>query len=190
MFYFKSDLDAPLGKVIAINTRHPEPEAWKTIIAECPDTLRDVSLVGNLFIASYLQDAKSAVKLFTLSGDHVRDVSFKGIGSAAGFGGKRTDTETFYSFASFATPPSIYRYDIITGQSQLLRQAEVDINPDDYTVKQVFYTSKDGTKVPMFICHRKGVKLDGSNPTLLYGYGGFNIPLTPYFSITRKLRNR
>src|SRR5262249_36336942 len=110
---------------------------------------------------------------------------FPGLGTAAGFGGRRTETETFYSFSSFATPPSIYRYDLITGQSKLIRQAKVKFNPDDYEVKQVFYPSKDGTKVPMFITARKGIVLDGSHPTLLYAYGGFNIPLTPQFSVSR-----
>jgi prolyl oligopeptidase len=112
-------------------------------------------------------------------------VEFPGLGTAGGFGGKRTDTETFYTFSSYATPPSIYRYDMITGESKLLRQAKVDFDPSQFEVKQVFYKSKDGTKVPMFITHKKGLKLDGTNPTLLYGYGGFNIPLTPAFSISR-----
>jgi len=115
----------------------------------------------------------------------VRDVQLPGIGTAGGFGGKRTDTETFYSFSSFATPPSIFRYDLITGTSKLLRQAKVKFDPQQYEVKQVFYPSKDGTKVPMFLAHKKGVKLDGNNPTLLYGYGGFNISLTPGFSVSR-----
>jgi prolyl oligopeptidase len=115
----------------------------------------------------------------------VRDVQFPGMGTAGGFGGRRVDTETFYSYLSFITPPSTYRYDLITGESTLLQQAKVDFNPSDYESKQVFYTSKDGTKVPMFISHKKGLKLDGTNPTLLYGYGGFNIPLTPAFSISR-----
>ena len=104
----------------------------------------------------------------------------------AGFGGKRTDTETFYTFSSFATPPSIYHYDMATGESRLLRRAEVKFNPDDYEVKQVFYHSKDGTRVPMFLAYKKGIKLDGSNPTLLYGYGGFNISLPPSFSVSRR----
>jgi prolyl oligopeptidase len=115
----------------------------------------------------------------------VRVVDLPGIGTAAGFGGKRTETETFYSFSSFATPPSIYRYDLITGKSMLFRQAQVKFDPSLYEVKQIFYSSKDGTKVPMFIAHKRGIKLDGNNPTLLYGYGGFNIPLTPVFSVSR-----
>ncbi len=117
--------------------------------------------------------------MFSIDGRFVRDITLPGIGTAAGFGGKRTDTETFYSFSSFATPPSIYHYDMPTGASRLMRRAEVKFNPDDYEVKQVFYHSKDGTRVPMFVAHKKGIKLDGSNPTLLYGYGGFNISLPP-----------
>jgi len=112
-------------------------------------------------------------------------VEFPGIGTATGFGGKRTDTETFYSFSSFATPPAVFRYDMLTGESTLMKQAQVKFKPDDYQVEQVFYSSKDGTKVPMFITSKKGIKLDGSHPTLLYGYGGFAISLTPGFSIAR-----
>jgi len=123
--------------------------------------------------------------LFTLDGRLVREVQFPGIGSARGFGGRRSDTETFYSFSSFATPPSIYRYDLLTGESRLLRQAKVKFRPEDYEVQQIFYRSKDGTRVPMFLAHRKGLKRDGSNPTLLYGYGGFNISITPSFSVGR-----
>ncbi len=142
-------------------------------------------MVGNLFVAHYLKDARTQIKMYGMDGTFVREVELPGIGTAGGFGGKRTDTETFYVFSSFATPPSIYRYDLVTGQSKLIRRANVKFNPDDYEVKQVFYKSKDGTKVPMFLTAKKGVKLDGSNPTLLYGYGGFNIPMTPSFSITR-----
>jgi prolyl oligopeptidase len=185
VFYFKTDYKAPRGRLIAIDTRHPARENWKEIIPESKDNLRNVGLVGNLFVAHYLKDARTQVKLYATDGSLVREVELPGIGSAAGFGGKRTDTETFYTFSSFATPPSTYRYDLITGKSTLLRQAEVKFNPDDYEVKQVFYTSKDSTKVPMFITAKKGLKLDGSNPTLLYGYGGFNIPLTPQFNIIR-----
>jgi prolyl oligopeptidase len=185
VFYFKTDLKAPKGRLIAIDTRKPAREHWREIIPEAKENLRGVSLVGNLFIAHYLKDARTQIKLYSLDGTFVREVELPGIGSAGGFGGKRTDTETFYVFSSFATPPSIYRYDLITGQSKLIRRANVKFNPDDYEVKQIFYPSKDGTKVPMFITAKKGLKLDGSNPTLLYGYGGFNIPLTPSFSISR-----
>ena len=185
VFYFKTNLDAPRRRVVAIDIRKPEKENWREIIPQRDETLDSVGLVGNLFVASYLKDAQTQVNIHSMSGDFIREVEFPGIGSASGFGGKRGDTETFYSFASFATPPTIYRYDLVTGKSELFRQAEVKFNPDDYETKQVFYPSKDGTKVPMFIVHRKGLKLDGSNPTLLYGYGGFNIPLTPRFSVSR-----
>ncbi len=147
--------------------------------------MTDVTLVGNLFIVESLADAKTKVALYKPDGTFVRDVAFPGIGSASGFSGKRSDTETYYSFSSFATPPSIYRYDVITGESSLIRQADVDFDPEDYTVEQVFYDSKDGTRIPLFLAHKKGLKRDGNNPTLLYGYGGFNIPLTPGFSISR-----
>jgi prolyl oligopeptidase len=185
VFYFMTDYQAPKMQIVAIDIRHPDRKTWKTIVPESKDTLNDVDFVGNLFICSYLQDAKTVVKLYDVEGRHVRDVQFPGIGTAVGFGGKREYTETFYTFSSFATPTSVYRYDIITGQSKLLRQAKVKFDPNEYEVKQIFYPSKDGTKVPMFIAHKKGIKLDGTNPTLLYGYGGFNIPLTPAFSIGR-----
>jgi prolyl oligopeptidase len=185
VFYFKTDYKAPRGRLIAIDTRDPDRAHWKEIVPESKDNLREVALVGNLFVAHYLKDARTQVKLYAIDGSPVREVELPGIGSATGFGGKRTDTETFYTFSSFATPPSTYRYDLITGKSTLLRRAAVKFNPDDYEVKQVFYASKDGTKVPMFVTARKGIKLDGSNPTLLYAYGGFNIPMTPQFSVGR-----
>ncbi|CAN5235647.1 prolyl oligopeptidase family serine peptidase [soil metagenome] len=184
-FFFKTEWHAPKGQVIAININHPKPEDWKTVIPESKDTLQAVSLVGGQFLCDYLQDAKSVVKVYDTTGKFVRDVALPGIGTAAGFGGKKSESETFYSFSSFATPPSIFRYDTATGESKLLRQAQVKFNPDDYEVKQVFYPSKDGTKIPMFIACKKGLKLDGTNPTLLYGYGGFNISLTPAFSVSR-----
>ncbi len=185
VFYFKTDLDAPLGRVIAIDTRKPQKENWKEVIPQAENNLRSVGIVGNLFVLGYLKDAKTQIKMYDMKGRFVREVKFPGVGVASGFGGKRTTTETFYTFSSFATPPSIYRYDMITGKSELYRRAKVKFNPDNFEVKQVFYKSKDGTKVPMFIAHKKGLKLDGTNPTLLYGYGGFNIPLPPRFSISR-----
>ena len=138
-----------------------------------------------MIVGRYLKDARTQVRLHDMSGKFVREVEFPGIGAASGFGGKRNHKETFYSFSSFAVPPSTYRYDIKTGESTLLRRADVKFNPDEYETKQVFYESKDGTKVPMFICHKKGLQLNGDNPTLLYGYGGFNISLTPRFSVSR-----
>jgi prolyl oligopeptidase len=185
VFYFQTEADAPKGRVIAIDTRKPEKANWKTIVPESKDTLQGTNLVGNQFICEYLQDAKTAVKIHTLDGTFVRDVPLPGIGTAGGFGGKKSDTETFFSFSSFATPPSNYRLDLKTGQVRLLREAKVKFDPSQYEVHQVKFKSKDGTEVPMFICHKKGLKKDGSNPALLYGYGGFNISLTPGFSISR-----
>ena len=183
VLFFKTDLEAPKGRLVAIDVRKPAER--REIIPESKNTLSGIGLVGNMFIAEYLQDAKAQVRLFSMDGEFVREVEFPGIGSASGFGGRQTDSETFYSFSSFATPASNYRYDIITGKSTLLRRSDVAFDPGDYEVKQVFYESKDGTQVPMFIAHRKGLSLNGNNPTLLYGYGGFNISLTPRFSISR-----
>ncbi|MBS0206800.1 MAG: S9 family peptidase [Planctomycetes bacterium] len=182
-FYFVTDLEAPRKRIVAIDLR--QPTEIREVVPQMAETLVGADIVANQFVLTYLKDARTQVKLHAIDGKLVREVEFPGIGTASGFSGKRTDTETFYSFSSFATPPSIFRYDLLTGESKLLRRAAVKFNPDDYEVKQVFYASKDGTKVPMFIAHKKGLKLDGSNPTLLYGYGGFSIPLTPSFSITR-----
>lgn len=184
VFWIHTDLKAPRGRVIAVDTRKPAREHWKEIIAQANETLGGVNLVGEHFIATYLKDAHTQVKLFRTTGQFVREIELPGIGTADGFGGKRRDKETFYSFTSFTTPTTIYRYDITSGKSTVYRQPKVDFNPADYETRQVFYTSKDGTRVPMFITHRKGLKLDGSNPTLLYGYGGFNISLTPAFSVS------
>src|SRR5262249_37955481 len=183
--YVQTDFNAPRGKVVAIDLTKPEKENWKEIIPEAKERLESAHLVGNQLIAAYLKDAKSQVKAFTLEGQFVREIELPGLCTAGGFSGKRTDTETFYTVTSFATPPSIYRLDLKTGKSTLFRRSEVKFNPEDYEVKQVFYQSKDGTRVPMFLAHKKGIKLDGNNPTLLYGYGGFSIPLTPSFSISR-----
>ncbi len=183
VFYFKTDLEAPRGRLVAIDVRRPEVR--REIIPQADETLNSVQLTGNVFVASYLKDARSLVRLFDTDGRLVRDVRLPGIGTASGFGGRRADTETFYTYSSFTTPPSVYRYDMLTGESQLFRQSQVDLDPDEYIVRQVFYTSRDGTRVPMFVSHRRDLKLDGTNPTLLYGYGGFNIPITPGFSVTR-----
>ena len=184
-FYFFTDRDAPKGRLIAIDVRKPEPEHWDELIAENDNVLNGVSLVGNVFVCNYLKDVTTQVKIFDLDGQFVRDVEFPTLGTAGGFGGKRTQTETFYTFTSFAAPPSIYRYDLLTGQSTLFRRAEVDFDPDAYTVEQVFYPSKDGTRIPMFLVYRKGLRKDGASPTILYGYGGFNISLLPSFSVSR-----
>ena len=184
VFYFKTDFEAPRGRLIAVDVRKPDRKDWKELVPQAKESLQGVSLVGNQFVASYLKDARSEVKLFAPDGRPVREVELPGIGSADGFGGRRADTETYYAFSSFNTPPRIYRYDLLTGKSELYRQSQVRFNPDEYEVKQVFYDGKDGVKVPMFITARKGLKLDGSHPTLLYGYGGFAISLTPEFSVS------
>ena len=185
VLFFKTNVEAPKRRIIAIDLRKPARDQWKQIIAEEENVLDSVGIVGNMFVCSYLKDAKTQVRLHAMDGTFVREVEFPGIGAAGGFDGRQKDTETFYSFSSFALPPTTYRYNMITGESQLIRKADVKFNPDDYETKQVFYTSKDGTKVPMFLCYRTGLKLNGSNPTLLYGYGGFNISLSPSFSVSR-----
>jgi prolyl oligopeptidase len=183
--FFRTDRDAERSRVVAININHPNPADWKELIPQAADNMTGVELVGDRLICQYLHDARSLVKVYSNSGQFVRDVDLPGIGTAGGFSGKREDKETFYSYSSFATPPSIFRYDIASGQSTLYRQAKVKFNQADYEVKQVFVPSKDGTKVPMFITSKKGLERNGKNPTLLYGYGGFDIPLTPQFSIQR-----
>lgn len=185
VFWFRTDLDAPKGRVVAIDIRQPDRSNWKEIIPEAEETLDGVGAVNNMFVCDYLKDAHTQVKIFDLEGKFVREVSFPTLGTAGGFGGKRNEKETFYSFSSFNYPTTIYRYDMETGKSEVNRKPKVDFDPDAYVVKQVFYTSQDGTKVPMFITHRKGIKLDGNNPTLLYGYGGFNISITPGFRVDK-----
>jgi prolyl oligopeptidase len=181
-FWFQTDLEAPKSRVIAIDIKTGNQTE---IIPETEETLQGVGLLNNQFITSYLKDAYTQIKIFNLDGSFVKEVELPGIGSAGGFNGKRYDTETFYSYTSFTTPNNIYRYNMVTGESTLYRQAEVDFNPEDYEVEQVFYSSKDGTQIPMFITHKKGLKLDSNNPTILYGYGGFGVSLTPSFSISR-----
>ena len=185
VLYFQTNVDAPLRRVIAIDLKKPAHENWKEIIPQTENALDGVGIVGNMFVCNYLKDAKTQVRLHQMDGTFVREVAFPGIGTASGFDGRRKDTDTFYSFSGFALPTTIFRYNMITGESKLFRKADVKFNPDDYETSQIFYTSKDGTKVPMFLCHKKGLKLDGANPTLLYGYGGFNISITPSFSVSR-----
>ncbi len=182
VFWFETDLDAPRRRVIAIDISNGNQTE---IIPERAETLQGVTVLNHQFVAAYLKDAHSQIKVFNLDGSWVRDITLPGLGSAGGFDGDRADTETFYSFTSFTTPTTIYRYNMLTGESSVFRQPQVDFNPGDYESHQVFYHSKDGTRVPMFITHKKGIKLDGNNPTYLYGYGGFNISLTPSFSVSQ-----
>jgi len=185
VFWFKTDLRASRSRIIAIDVTQPERTKWKELIAQNEDTMGGVNVLNNQFVVDYLHDAHTVVKVFNLDGSFVREVALPGLGTAGGFGGKRADTESFYSFTSFTTPGTIFRYDAKTGASTVFRAPKVDFDPDAFETKQIFYKSKDGTRVPMFIIAKKGVKLDGSNPTLLYGYGGFNISMTPGFSVSR-----
>ncbi len=180
--FVKTDNQAPRGRVVAVEMNNPRPEAWREVIPESEHTLTGVGLVGERFVVQTMRDAHSHVAIHDLKGAHVRDVELPGIGTASGFGGKRTDTETFYSYTSFLTPGTIYRYDIASGVSEVFRSPSVEMDQDAYTVEQVFYPSKDGTKIPMFLVYAKGMKRDGSNPTYLYGYGGFNIAIKPRYS--------
>ncbi|GMV25010.1 MAG: hypothetical protein AMXMBFR58_10410 [Phycisphaerae bacterium] len=181
-FYFQTNLEAPRNRVVAIDLTKPDKKDWKEIIAQSKEVLNGVSHVGGQLFANYLKDASTQIKNFDTGGKLLKEIKLPGLGSAGGFGGKSTDTETFYSFTSYTNPGAIYRYDVSTGTSTIFKQPKVEFNPADYETRQVFYKSKDGTQIPMFITHKKGITLDGTNPTLLYGYGGFNISLTPGFS--------
>ncbi|MEO0540246.1 MAG: prolyl oligopeptidase family serine peptidase [Cyanobacteria bacterium P01_A01_bin.105] len=182
-FWFQTDLNAPKGRLVAVDISNPAKENWQEILPEADETLQSVSLLNHQFVADYLKDAYTTLKIYDLDGNFVRDVALPGIGSAGGFGGKKDDTDTFYSFTSYTVPSRIYRYNMTTGESTLFREAQVAFDSSQYETHQVFYTSKDGTRVPMFITHKKGVVLNGQNPTLLYGYGGFSISLSPGFSV-------
>jgi prolyl oligopeptidase len=184
-FYFQTDFQAPRRRLIAVDLRKPAKDEWRDVVPQAKSAIEDASYIGGHFVVQYLEDAKSVVQIFAADGRRVRDVPLAGIGSTQGFGGRHDDPETFYTFQSFATPPTIYRYDVRTGEGRVVFQSNVAFDPRDYVVKQVFATSKDGTRVPLFISHRKGLKLDGNTPTLLYGYGGFNISMTPLYSNSR-----
>lgn len=183
-FWFMTDLDAPRGRVVEVDVRKPERAHWKEVIPQGADTINGVNLVGDRFFVNVLQDAHSQERVYGLDGKQVGEVSLPGLGTAAGFGGKRKDTETFYAYTSFTSPTTIYRYDVKKAQSSVFRAPKVDFDPSQYETKQVFFPSKDGTRIPLFVSYKKGLKLDGTNPTFLYGYGGFNIPMTPMFSVS------
>lgn len=181
-FLIRTDLKAPKQKVIAIDLSNPERKNWKTIIPESEETLRSVSHVGGTLIANYLKDARTEIRRFKTDGSRLPEVKLPGLGTASGFYGNADQTETFYAFTSFTSPGTIYRYDTAQNTSTVFKQPATRFDPDNYESSQIFATSKDGTRVPMFVVHRKGLKLDGSNPTLLYAYGGFNISLRPSYS--------
>lgn len=181
--FFSTTLDAPNSRVIAVGAANPD--RVREVLPEREQALQDVALVGRHIVAEYLQDARSSVRIHDLAGQFVREVELPGVGTAAGFAGDLDDPETFYAYSGFTQPGAIYRYDVATGRSELFRQPQVGFDLDAFETRQVFYESKDGTRVPMFIVHKKGLELDGDNPTLLYGYGGFNVSLTPRFSASR-----
>src|SRR6266550_1674448 len=182
VFYFLTDLEAPRKRVIAIDTRHPERARWREIIPQGPDVLDGIQIIHDTFVANYMHDASSRLRLFRLDGRFLKDLPLPTLGSIGAISGERKDDEMFYAFTSFLYPTTIFRYDFKSGGTSVFKAPTIDFDPSGYETKQVFYTSKDGTRVPMFITHKKGLRLDGSNPTYLYGYGGFNISLTPAFS--------
>lgn len=181
--YIVTNLNTPNQKVVTVDASNPKPENWKDFIPETENVLSTSTGSGFIF-ANYMKDAVSQVKQYDYEGKLVREIKLPGIGSAGGFGGKREDTELYYSFTNYTTPGTIYAFEPKAGKSSVYEKPKVDFKSEDYESKQVFYTSKDGTKVPMIITHKKGLKLDGKNPTILYGYGGFNVSLTPAFSIS------
>lgn len=180
----KTNQDAPNFKIVLVDPSNPASKNWKTIIPEKKDVLQGVGTGGGYLFCSYLNDASTRVYQYTFDGKLVREIKLPGIGTTSGFSGKKEDKTLFYTFASYTYPSTIFTYNIETGQSELFRKTETAFESDAYETKQVFFTSKDGTKVPMFITGKKGFKLDGNNPVLLYGYGGFNIAQTPGFSIS------
>jgi prolyl oligopeptidase len=181
--YVQTDDGAPRYKIIAIDTSKPDPAHWRTVVPESPDTLDTTTLIGGQLVTQYLHDAHSAVRRYSPEGKAIGEVQLAGLGQAGGFQGRSGDHETFYSFSSFTSPPSVYHLDLGTGASSLWKTPKLaGFDPNSYETQQVFYSSKDGTRVSLYIVARKGTKLDGSNRTLLYGYGGFNISMEPGFS--------
>lgn len=182
--WMRSDKQAPRGQIMVVDLNKPNPEHWKTIVPESKDTLTNASVVGGKIFAQYLQDAATAVKVFATNGTFERDVSLPGVGTAGGFGGRFDAKETFFSYTSLTTPPSIYRYEPASGKVSLFKSPKTAFNTALYETRREFVVSRDGTKFPIFIAHRKGVKSDGTNPTILYGYGGFNVSETPTYRVT------
>lgn len=175
---------APNYKIVLVDPKNPASKNWKMIVPEAKEVLQSVGTAGGYLFCSYLKDASTKVYQYTYDGKLVREIKLPGIGSAGGFSGKKEDKEFFYTFSSYNTPATIYRYNIATGVSTLFRKTETKFKNEEYETRQVFFTSKDGTKVPMFLTYKKGMKLNGNNPVLLYGYGGFNVAQTPGFSIS------
>lgn len=185
IFYLRTDLDAPRGRIIAVDITRPEKEHWKTILPESADVFENVHLVNNQFVVIYLHDAHQEIHRFALDGRPLGEVRLPRLGSLLHLTGERQDEEMFYTFHSFIDPPTVYRYDFHTGHSEVLFAPPLSFDFSAYETRQVFVASKDGTKIPLFITHKKGLVYDGQNPALLYGYGGFNIPYLPAFAVHR-----
>ncbi|WP_262915321.1 prolyl oligopeptidase family serine peptidase [Niabella ginsengisoli] len=180
----KTNYQAPNYRVVIVDPKNPARENWKTIIAEQKEVLLGVGTGGGNLFTNYLKDASSRIYQYDYNGKQIREIKLPGIGSAGGFGADKDDKYFYYSYSSYATPPSIYKYDIASGKSELYKTTEINMSTADIVTEQIFFTSKNGTKVPMFLTYKKGLKKDGNNPVLLYGYGGFNIPMTPGFSVS------
>jgi prolyl oligopeptidase len=183
--YFRTDLGAPRARVITIDLARPEREHWREVIPEGPDALESVSFINGRFLATYLHDAYSVAKAFREDGSFERDIELPGMGTLAGFSGRQQDRDGFFGYTDFVTPDTLYRYETESGLTEVFRRPEVAVDSADYLTEQVFYTSKDGTRVPMFVVRRRGVSLGPETPCLLYGYGGFDTSMTPYFSFGR-----
>ena len=181
--YLVTNLNAPNQKIVTVDAKNPDPKYWVDFIPETAHVLSP-STGGGYFFAEYMVDAISQVKQYDYEGNFVRDINLPGLGNAGGFGGKKEEKIDFYSFTNYKTPSSIYKFNVETGDSELYWTPEIDFESTDYESQQVFYDSKDGTKIPMMITHKKGLQLNGKNPTILYGYGGFNVSLNPSFSVT------
>ncbi len=182
LFYFKTNLNAPKDRIIAIDIDHPHRENWKNIVAESDDPIDGISVLNNSLIVTYMHDVVNVVKVFDFEGNETGTIKMPGLGSCGGFGGKSYDSETYYVFNSYLNPSEIYHHDMKTGKSTLFRKPEIKFDFDNYETNRVFFSSKDGTQIPLFLVHKKGLDLNGTNPTILYGYGGFNISLSPSFS--------
>lgn len=180
-----TNYQAPNNKIILVDPFNPEKENWSTLIPESKNVIQGVSILDEKLLITYLEDANSKVRVYNNTGKFLHEVELPTLGTVSGFGGKKTDTETFYTFTSFTYPPTIFKYDVRNNKSELFRKSNLKFDVTDYETKQIFYESKDGTKIPLFIVHKKGLKLDGNNPALLYAYGGFNISMQPGFSEAR-----
>jgi len=184
VFYVVTTLDAPRKRLIAIDTRSPQPANWKTLIPEGADVIDSVDVIGGRFVVKTMHDAASQLTVYAKDGKPQGKIALPGLGTVANVSGRVDENEFFYNFTSYARPTTNFRHDVATNKGDVFQAPRVAFSPGDYETRQVFFPSKDGTRVPMFITHKKGVKLDGATPAILYGYGGFDISLTPAFSVT------